>query len=406
MLTDLPILIIGAGVSGLAFAQGLQKSDIPFRIYERDRALNTRNQGYRFRVHDRGQEALAALLTPELYTRLEACCAITPPGGITGGSSYDALRDPAIGQIEGPRGTKSLRPEAVLNVAEEPWNVDRSMMRTVLASGLETYIEFGRQFVSYSITDSGVSVIFKDGTEVEGRLLVGADGAQSRIRRQLIPDFALLDTEARLVYGKTRLTPEFEKNFPKNCLRGPTRIQDRSQDLPLSLLLEPMRFKSNEYKDRGELPEDYVFWLLCFRRSRIAMADKELLSLYPDSAASLSKEMTADWHPAFRSLFDTQDRRQASTLRIVSAPPTLPQWPTTPNITLIGDAAHVMSPDTGHGATTALRDAAMLGQVIRESGVSKEALGRYEAAMREYAGERILQRWVVGGRLGCGILEG
>jgi 2-polyprenyl-6-methoxyphenol hydroxylase-like FAD-dependent oxidoreductase len=64
-----------------------------------------------------------------------------------------------------------------------------------------------------------------------------------------------------------------------------------------------------------------------------------------------------------------------------------------------------MSPDTGSGATTALRDAVTLGQAIRDFEVSKEGVGRYETAMRVYAGETISQRWVVGGRSGCGLLE-
>jgi 2-polyprenyl-6-methoxyphenol hydroxylase-like FAD-dependent oxidoreductase len=397
MSAGLPILIIGAGISGLAFAQGLLKYHIPFRIYERDPALNARRQGYRFRIHGSGQVALASLLPADLYARLEACCAITPPGGIIAGGSFDALRDPSLGEIEGPYGANPPRPETVNGSVDEPWNADRMVMRSVLFSGLEPYTEFNRDFVRYDITDSGVSVRFKDGSEVQGRLVVGADGTWSRVRRQLIPDFILLDTEGRLVYGKTPLNPEFERAFPKKCLRGLTLIQDRSQELPLSLLLEPMRFKDNQYKDSRELPEDYVFWLLSSRRDRRAMADEEFLSLSSESAATFSKRMTVEWHPSFSALFDTQDPTKTSTLRIVSAPPEIPYWPPTPHVTLIGDAAHVMSPSAGHGATTALRDAATLMQVIIEEGVSKEGIGRYETAMREYAGARILRSKVAGG---------
>jgi 2-polyprenyl-6-methoxyphenol hydroxylase-like FAD-dependent oxidoreductase len=398
MSNSLPIVIIGAGISGLAFAQGLLKSRIPFRIYERDPALNTRSQGYRFRIHGTGQAALASLLPPDLYSRLEDSCAITPPGGIIAGGTFDALRDPSLGEIEGPYGANPPRPETVNGSADEPWNADRGMMRTVLVSGLEPYIEFSREFVRYDVTDSGVSVRFKDGSKVEGRLVVGADGTWSRCRRQLVPDFTLLDTEGRIVYGKTPFNPEFEKRFPKNCLRGLTLIQDRSQEeLPLSLLLEPMRFKDNQYKDRKELPEDYVFWLLSSRRDRHTMPDEELLSLVAESATALSKRMTADWDPHFKALFDMQDPTKTSTLRIVSAAPEIPYWPPTPHVTLIGDAAHVMSPSTGHGATSALRDAATLLQIIVEEGVSKEGIGRYEAEMREYVGPRIFRSKLTGG---------
>jgi 2-polyprenyl-6-methoxyphenol hydroxylase-like FAD-dependent oxidoreductase len=395
MTTDLPILIIGAGISGLAFAQGLLKSGIPFRIYERDPAINTRLQGYRFRIHGSGQAALASLLPPDLYSGLEGSCAITPPGGIIAGGSFDALRDPALGQVPGPYGANPPRPEEVNGSSEEPWNADRGVMRSVLVSGLEPYLEFGREFVSYDIIDSGVIVRFKDGSEVKGRLLIGADGTWSRVRRQLIPHFTLLDTEGRVVYGKTPFTPEFEKAFPKNCLNGLTLIQDRSQELPLSLLLEPMQFKNNQY--RKDLPEDYVFWLLSSRQDRHMISDEELLSLSSESASGLSKKMTESWHPAFKALFDMQDLSKTSTLRIVSAHPDISHWPTTPHVTLIGDAAHVMSPSAGHGATTALRDSATLVQYIVESGVSKEAIGRYETEMREYAGARILRSKVGGG---------
>ena len=56
-----------------------------------------------------------------------------------------------------------------------------------------------------------------------------------------------------------------------------------------------------------------------------------------------------------------------------------------------------MSPTAGIGATTALRDAAMLAQVLREAGLSVEGVGRYEDFMRGNAREGI-QRSALGGR--------
>jgi salicylate hydroxylase len=162
MSADLPV-IIGAGISGLAFAQGLLKAGIRFRIYERDPALNARSQGYRFRIHGSGQAALAALLPPDLYSYLKASCAITPPGGIIAGGSFDALRDPSLGEIPGPYGANPPRPEVVNGGVGEPWNADRGVMRSVLMSHLGRFVNFGREFVGYDITDSGVRVQFRDG---------------------------------------------------------------------------------------------------------------------------------------------------------------------------------------------------------------------------------------------------
>jgi hypothetical protein len=70
-----PILIIGVGISSLALAQSLLASDIPFHVYERDAALDTRFQGYRFRTNSTGITALTSLLPPALLTRLKASCA-------------------------------------------------------------------------------------------------------------------------------------------------------------------------------------------------------------------------------------------------------------------------------------------------------------------------------------------
>ena len=72
-----PILILGAGISGLCFAQVLLKQHptVPFRIYERDTVFNQRAQGYRVRLDSTGQNALKACLSEELYERLKKCCA-------------------------------------------------------------------------------------------------------------------------------------------------------------------------------------------------------------------------------------------------------------------------------------------------------------------------------------------
>ncbi|XMA17389.1 hypothetical protein WAI453_010180 [Rhynchosporium graminicola] len=168
-------------------------------------------------------------------------------------------------EIEGACGAYLLRQETVNGCENEPWGADRGLMRTVLAFGLESYKEFGpefgREFTSYIIIGSGVSVVFTNRAQVKGRLVVDDDGAQSRIRRQLALEFSLLDTETRLIYGKTQLTTIFEMSSPKIYLRGPTLIQDCSEESRLSLMLETMQFKSNKCKDCGDLPEDNLFWL-------------------------------------------------------------------------------------------------------------------------------------------------
>ena len=57
------ILIIGAGLGGLALAQGLVKSGFNVTVFERDESPTSRSQGYRISIRSMGMNALSELLT-------------------------------------------------------------------------------------------------------------------------------------------------------------------------------------------------------------------------------------------------------------------------------------------------------------------------------------------------------
>ncbi len=282
----------------------------------------------------------------------------------------------------------------------EPLNADRMVLRSVLMRGLEEYVEFGKEFSAYEISSSGVTVRFHDGSEAHGSLLVGADGAGSKVRKQFVPQLRLVDTEGRFFYGKSALTPALEETFNERCLKGMAIVQDRTGDVPNTLLLEPVRFKDNEF--RKDLPNDYIYWVLLTRKGVHGLDDKQLLGLSNAEAAELTKRLTSHWHPSFRPLFDHQDAANTSVLRIISAHPDIPVWETSARVTLIGDAAHVMAPTAGVGATCALRDAKTLVEGLRVGGVSGESIGKYEGVMRGSAREAI-QRSAVGGKVMFGM---
>ncbi len=72
----LPMIVIGAGVSGLALAQGLSKDGISFQLYESDTYLNARTQGYRVRISDEGIESLKQSLSAAHFEKLVSCCSL------------------------------------------------------------------------------------------------------------------------------------------------------------------------------------------------------------------------------------------------------------------------------------------------------------------------------------------
>ena len=103
------------------------------------------------------------------------------------------------------------------------------------------------------------------------------------------------------------------------------------------------------------------------------------------------KKITAGWHASVRPLFDTQSAPQTSVIRIGSMHPELVAWESS-RVTLIGDAVHLMSPTAGLGASSALRDAALLGRLLGEVDSSEgvvAAVAAYELAMREYVKKAI-----------------
>lgn len=391
-----PILIAGAGMSGLALAQGFHKAKIPFRVFERDHASNIRPQGYRFRLPEAGIIPLKELLSSDLFARVVATCGQTPEKlwatAHLDASSAEAIQFGPSGPTQGPPGSDNA----------EQLVVDRTVMRAQLIKGLESYIEYGREFSSYEVTSSSVIVRFADGNQAEGSLLVGADGAKSRVRKQLSPDLHVVDTEGRLIYGKTALTAELEGKFAKSALIGAALIQDRTYKSPISVLLEPVRFKDNEFRD--ELPKDYVYWVLGLRKDNPLLNDATVHEhdLTAEESVALTKRITQDWHHSLYALFDLQEASQTYLIQAGSMKPEIPGWKTTKQVTLIGDAAHLMSPTTGAGTTTAFRDAAHLVQLLKHDGISVDCIREHEVTMREYAGEAI-KRGTWGGKLLFGM---
>ena len=284
--------------------------------------------------------------------------------------------------------------QGLVKAQEEIWAVDRGMLRKVLSIGLEEKIEWGKEVIGVEDSgEKGVLVRFADGEEAMGSLVIGADGARSRARKAVMAQMKLLDTEGRWVFGKTKITGELEKRCPRLTEKF-TVVRENREGRSLSLIEEPMRFRREE--TTIPVPDDYVYWVIQTRKDYFGSEDEELLKLSGRKAADLARNMTADWHSSFKALFEMQDEDNTAMLRVVSSPQTLPFWNPS-NITLIGDAAHVMSPTAAVGATTAFRDAAELLKCLREGGACQVSVGKYEKQMRGY-GEEGLARSAMSGK--------
>lgn len=381
------VLIIGAGISGLALAHGLQKHGISFHLYERDHNQNYRAQGYRLRIAADAVAALEHLLPTKVWNTFEMTC-----GEMRFRSS--------IPSIDAETGAVGLSGRSIEQDPSKPQprTVDRTVFRDVLLRGLpEDSVTYGKSFDRYEETPSGVQVFFADGSHVDGTLLVGADGTRSRVRRQFLPDMKVLDTGARCIYGKTPLTPELARNLTPELMGGISGIRDRSNEYIMSMVVEPIIFPNREQMMHQGIvaPHDYLYWVLVARPQVMGLPEVGDPHLTAAESEDLALKVTNAWHPSVRAIIEAQRRGETATLTMSSVGSDLDLWKPQEHVTLIGDAVHPMVA-AGSGAIVALQDAHTLCQLLVEEGHGAVAIGKYEEKMRVYAGKSVAMSWEAG----------
>ncbi|KAI9985529.1 hypothetical protein PInf_004900 [Phytophthora infestans] len=353
------VLIVGGGIGGLCLAQGLKKHGIPFTVFERDPSPNYRTQGYRVRINHDGYEALKTNLSSENFEVF-----LRATGHFQPGFKY---LDAETGEDAPPNAQFAHNS----NVTKNVFSADRAMLRSLLLTDLnDNEIQYGMAFKSFHVQPNGrVEVTFENGKIVEGSVLVGADGTTSR-NMCLIENFFETDSTTMVV----------------------------SKNPMMSLVMEPRCKIQADLKEfaaisNSESPDlqSYICWVLIARAQHFHRNEdttvQDLFSMTPTQVANLSNDMTRDWCPQIRTIFENQSPEWSSFLRISTMSPEIRHWqPST--VTLIGDAVHTMAP-AGIGCNTALHDAQMLTKYFDEMGVGVDAIAQYEHNMRQYGSEGI-----------------
>ncbi|KAH8892608.1 FAD/NAD(P)-binding domain-containing protein [Thozetella sp. PMI_491] len=362
------ILIVGAGVAGLALAQGLRARSIPFRLFERYPKSHS-SQGHRFRISKEGQAALDTLLPPRVQTLLKHTAAdrnrLEP-------RYVDARK------LDFPKPTP---------VDRDSMPVDRAWFRMLAALDVSDAIEYDKEFISYELVGEQVQVNFADGSFARGQLLVGADGIKSRVRKQLQPDRKLLDLERCVMWGRTPLTDDLKRDTPQDLL---TWCMYMDPTANVQAVVEPMLWsKSVRQESQARLPDfsDYVYWVVCTPPS----SSSEPLPRTVEEKRAFLETATRAWHPDLRRLLTSAAHELSACAPVLSSKPDIEIRAAGQIgcITLIGDAAHAMSPMGGSGADTAIRNAADLARTVAEDGVTRNHLAAFESRMEERAKERI-----------------
>jgi 2-polyprenyl-6-methoxyphenol hydroxylase-like FAD-dependent oxidoreductase len=337
------ISVIGAGPGGLTCARILQRHGIAVTVHERDAGPDVRNQGGTLDLHaDNGQIALrAAGLLDEFFELArpegQEMRQLDPAGTIT------SHKIPAPDEL--------FKPE-----------IDRGQLRDLLLNSLEPgTVQWGHALERVSGPAEGPRRLhFADGRSVETDLIIGADGAFSRVRPYVSP-----------------AVPEYSGvSFLEACFSD---VDDRHPDIAELVGQGGAHAADGErgmfaQRNSGNRIRVYIIqrapagWI---GASGLAPDDT-------DGIRALLLERYAHWSPRLRQLITDNDGPYVD--RPILALPVPHTWEHNPTVTLLGDAAHLMPP-LGVGVNLAMLDAGELALALASAATVDDAIHTYEKTM-------------------------
>jgi 2-polyprenyl-6-methoxyphenol hydroxylase-like FAD-dependent oxidoreductase len=333
------ITILGGGPGGLALAQILRRHGVDCVVYEADVSAAARHQGGMLNINEHtGQKAIRLA---GLYDEFQACVLTGADGVRLRGRDGRLLLD-QIGD--------GSRPE-----------IDRGRLRALFLEALAPdVVRWNMRVLHVEHDASGFRVHFADGSTHQAQILVGADGTWSRARP--------LVSAAKPTYSGVKFV---EYRYLHS---------DREYPEVLDLIGHGLFFALED--ERGfsghREPE---FELCVYAAAKVPEAW---------GCPSVTRQQVIDLFPGWNSAFHRALQRSDGepTVRPLYALPVGHSWERVPGVTLLGDAAHVMSPFAGEGVNLALADAADLAEALLAYPADTEAaFAAYEAKMFSRAAE-------------------
>lgn len=354
-LQDKKVAIIGAGPGGLTLAKLLQLKGVNVKVYERDLNKNARVQGSPLDLHD--DSGLAALIKAGLLTEFKNNFLPKADRMKILDENAKVLFSDHDTKVVEDFGSPYFRPE-----------IDRGALRKILLESLHPKtVEWNRHFSSMEKHNEGWLLHFHNADTVYADIVVAADGANSKIR-PYVTDIKAFYSGIVMLEG---VIYDAENTAPK-----------------ISGLLDGgkiMAFGNTKGILMGQKGNGEIGFYASFKAGENWAASSGLNFNDKEQLLEWFKTMYSEWSNSWAGLFEN------ATTPFIPRPiycmPLDQTWESLPNLTLLGDAAHVMPPFAGEGVNMAMLDALELSEYLTSDKYSTihQAIAAYEKGMQKRA---------------------
>ncbi len=353
LIKDKSIAIVGGGPGGLILARLLQRKGAAVKLYERDFNKDARLVGSPLDMHE--ESGLAALRKADLlhvfkktYRPGADKMVVVNKQAKVFFSDHQTKRDEDFGN-------EHFRPE-----------IDRGPLRTMLLQSLQSEtVVWDAHFISMEAQAGGWLLHFKNSSSAYADIVIAADGANSKIRPYITNSKAFY-SGITMLEGNVHDAEGAAPHIHALAAGGKIMAFGNSKDLLLG------------QKGNGD-----IGFYASFKIHEDWAANNGLDYSSKTQMLTWFKKEYADWSPVWYELF--QNAATPFIPRPIYCMPLHQSWQALSNLTMIGDAAHVMPPFAGEGANMAMLDALELSECLTSDSYAtvQEAIASYETAMQK-----------------------
>jgi 2-polyprenyl-6-methoxyphenol hydroxylase-like FAD-dependent oxidoreductase len=327
------VVVAGGGIGGLTAAIALRRAGFEVSVFERAAELGEVGAG--LLLASNAQKALKKLGLAEAVSSL---------GTPASAAEIRSWRGKVLASIPAAELEKKIGTSSAA--------VHRADLQALLAREVgDGTLRVSAEVVGFEQDKGGVRVHFADGSQESADILIGADGLRSRVRAGL--------------FG-----PEEPRYAGYTAWRAVVKPEEE-------LLSWGAGFESWGIGARfgcAHIGDGRVYW---FATANAPEGEKDGPSGGLDGAKAKLLRLFSRWHRPVADLVEAAEEGAILRTDIYDREPLGERWGEG-KVTLLGDAAHPMTPNLGQGACQAIEDAVVLARCLGEGGATAESLRRYE----------------------------